>query len=295
MLNQFLYHLASGHAWLSCGVLVLVLIALDLRGSFVGRPRRARLGRVLLIGSLCIAAASATPVSLLLVVPLAASCVIYAFIGFASNSPIRRRAGASVAGVCVVLALAVELPYHLVRPPRLPRPRSVYVVADSLAAGLGGETMTWPGRLGELTGVEIRDLSFAGADARSALHRQLPTIEQEGDSEAWVLVSIGGNDMLGRTTADEFADSLDQLLAAARGDPEQPRVVLMLELPLIPGAWAFGAHQRRLAAKHGVVLIPKRLLAGVILNDGDVLDGVHLSPAGHERMARELAPWLGRP
>jgi acyl-CoA thioesterase-1 len=293
VLNGFLYHLASGHAWFSCGLLVLMLIALDLRGAFAGRRRRTLAGRVLLLTALCVAAATATPLGLWLAAALVVSCLAYAFAGFASSA-VRRRVLGGLAAACVLLSMALELPYHLVRPPQTPRPRRAYVVADSLAAGLGGEKVTWPARLGELTGVDVTDISFAGADARWALRQQVPHIETDDDPEAWVLVSIGGNDMLGRTTPAEFGQNLDSLLAAARGDPSRPRTVLMLELPLIPGAWAFGAHQRRLAARHGVVLVPKRVLAGVILDAADVLDGVHLSPAGHERMARELAAWLGQ-
>jgi acyl-CoA thioesterase-1 len=295
LFNRFLYHLASGQAWFSCGLVVVLLIALDLRGTFAIRPLYSRIGRVLLLVALCVAGITATPVPLWLAIPLVASSLAYAFFGFAGAGRGRRRALALVTGACVVLAMALELPYHIVRPPRTARPQRAYVVADSLAAGLGGEAMTWPRRLGELTGVEIRDLSFAGANAGTALRQQLPIIERDDDPEARVLVCIGGNDMLGRTTVEEFGQNLDELLAAARGDPQRPREVLMLELPLIPGAWKYGSHQRRLAAKHGVVLIPKRLMAGVVLDDADVLDGVHLSPAGHERMARELAAWLGQP
>jgi lysophospholipase L1-like esterase len=293
VLNAFLYHVASGQAWFSCGLLFLVLLALDLRGTFGTRPRWTRVARVVLCAAVCVAGATVTPLRLWLAVPLVVACLTYTFVGFASPSARFRRASGVLAGVSVLLALALELPYHVVRPSQVPRPQLVCVVADSLAAGLGGEKVTWPARLEDLTGVKVCDLSFAGADARSALRQQLPTIEEEDDPDAWVLVSIGGNDMLGRTTPEEFGESLDQLLAAACGDPRHPRTVLMVELPLIPGAWKFGAHQRRLAAKHGVVLIPKRMLAGVVLDAADVLDGLHLTPAGHERLARELAPWLG--
>src|SRR5262245_18229059 len=91
---------------------------------------------------------------------------------------------------------------------------------------------------------------------------------------------------------DDFARHLDELLTKARGDVERPRTVLMLELPIIPGAWAFAAWQRHFAAKHGVILIPKRVMADVILTEANVVDGLHLSQRGHERMAELLVPWL---
>src|SRR4029453_14653046 len=103
-------------------------------------------------------------------------------------------------------------PYHLTRPPQAQRPRRLYVLADSLAAGVGGEKITWPARLGELTSVEVRNLSSPGATIHTALRRQVPMLEREGDRAAWVLVAIGGNDMLAGIPADEFEDGLDRLL-----------------------------------------------------------------------------------
>jgi acyl-CoA thioesterase-1 len=295
VLNLFLYHLASGHAWFSCGLLFLLLLGLDLIGAFAARRRLVAASRLLLLTAVCVAAVSATPVSLWLAVPLLASCLAYALFGFADKSRTRRLAFGAAAGICVLTAEVLELPYHLTRPPEAPHPHRLYVLADSLAAGVGGEAMTWPRRLAELTSVEVRDLSSPGADTRSALLRQMPTVEREGDQQAWVLLCIGGNDMLGPTSAQEFGAALDKLLTAARGDPERPRLVLMLELPLIPWAASFGMLQRRLACKHGVILVPKRVLAGVILNNANVLDGLHLSRAGHESLAWALAGWLGGP
>jgi lysophospholipase L1-like esterase len=158
---------------------------------------------------------------------------------------------------------------------------------------LGRERATWPRLLAARTGIDVRNLSFAGANTRLALGKLTTVLGPEDDAEAWVLVSIGGNDMLGRTSAEDFGKDLDRLLAVARGDPAQPRCVLMQELPLIPLAWAFGAEQRRQAARHGVVLTPKRLLAGVVLSEVNVVDGLHLSARGHEQMAELLSAWLG--
>lgn len=59
----------------------------------------------------------------------------------------------------------------------------------------------------------------------------------------------------------------------------------MFELPLPPFCNEFGRVQRRLAAKHGVTLIPKRVFATVLAGEEATLDSIHLSRAGHERMA----------
>jgi acyl-CoA thioesterase I len=60
----------------------------------------------------------------------------------------------------------------------------------------------------------------------------------------------------------------------------------MLELPLLPLHKDFGVAQRELAAKYGVTLVPKYLFAGVLGADGATTDGIHLSPSGHEAMAK---------
>ena len=60
----------------------------------------------------------------------------------------------------------------------------------------------------------------------------------------------------------------------------------MFELPLPPLAFRYGETQRRLAAKYEVALLPKRLLIGVLTSSGATVDGIHLAPNGHERMAK---------
>jgi len=59
----------------------------------------------------------------------------------------------------------------------------------------------------------------------------------------------------------------------------------MLELPLPPLFNRFGEIQRRLARRYDVLLVPKRYFAGVLIGEQATLDGLHLSPAGHQKMA----------
>src|SRR5262249_55509452 len=161
-------------------------------------------------------------------------------------------------------------------------------------AGMGGERTTWPKLLRERTSLEIRNLSFPGAKVQSASKKVSAELRAPVQGGEWVLLEIGGNDLLDDTSAEAFGRDLEALLIAARGDSGQPRRLIMLELPIPPGRWAFGAKQRQLAAKFSVLLIPKRLLAGLILDDDNVLDGLHLSRAGHECMTDALLPWLGQ-
>jgi acyl-CoA thioesterase I len=50
----------------------------------------------------------------------------------------------------------------------------------------------------------------------------------------------------------------------------------------------YGEAQRRLAKHHGVIMIPKRVLIGILTTDGATLDTIHLSARGHELMAQAI-------
>ena len=59
----------------------------------------------------------------------------------------------------------------------------------------------------------------------------------------------------------------------------------MFELPLPPFCNEFGRAQRNVAAKHNVILIPKRVFLSVIAGSDSTLDSIHLSQSGHQFMA----------
>jgi len=46
--------------------------------------------------------------------------------------------------------------------------------------------------------------------------------------------------------------------------------------------------QRGLAAKHGAMLVARRVFIGVLTAPGATLDGVHLSKSGHAKMAEVI-------
>jgi acyl-CoA thioesterase-1 len=187
------------------------------------------------------------------------------------------RLRAATAAVWVV-GVALELPYQFA--PQLPAAGHppLYIVGDSVTAGAGaGERHFWPDLLPEK--IEVHNFAQPGATAASALRNQCDKLPAEG---GLVLLEIGGNDLLGDTPAGQYERDLDQLLARSKAPG---RTVLMFELPLPPLANEYGRIQRRLAARHGVRLIPKRILMSVLAADGATLDSIHLSDAGHQRMA----------
>jgi acyl-CoA thioesterase-1 len=174
--------------------------------------------------------------------------------------------------------VALELPHQF--SPRLPPLGNppLWIIGDSVTAGMGGRETTWPAHLPPA--VEVHNLALPGAKAASALTRQASRLPAEG---GLVLIEIGGNDLLGvEASARQFEQDLDALLAHARAPG---RTLLMFELPLPPFSNEYGRIQRRLAARYGVRLIPKRVLMGVLSGSATTLDSIHLTPAGHQRMA----------
>jgi acyl-CoA thioesterase-1 len=181
-----------------------------------------------------------------------------------------------------IVGAAIEFPYHLA--PTIPRAddQKLYILGDSVAAGMGERRKeTWPLLLARSRRVEVTDLSQMGATVESAL-RQAESLPPEG---GLVLLEIGGNDLLGSTSAAQFEHDLDRLLASVC---KPGRVVVMFELPLPPFSNEYGRAQRHLAAEYRVWLIPKRIFLAVLTGEEATLDSVHLSRNGHERMAETV-------
>jgi acyl-CoA thioesterase-1 len=187
-----------------------------------------------------------------------------------------RRATAAIWIGIVLLELPQQFSPHLTplgNPP-------LYVIGDSVTAGMGGSNgQTWTRLLPEH--VQVHNLARPGAMTASASKNQVPQIPADAKL---VLIEIGGIDLLGGTSSAQFKRDLDALLQQVTRPSANP-TVLMLELPLPPLSNEYGRIQRRLASRHNVRLVPKRVFMSVLASDGATLDGIHLSEAGHRRMA----------
>lgn len=287
MQSALLFHLVSGHAWFSAGATVLILIGLELGGVFDRRPGLQRFARLLFLFAVGVSMLSGTPVPLWLAIPLAVAILVVIATRF-RDEPTRLSRIASIAALVLVAAsLALEAPWH--RTPSLEKsPRSVMVLGDSLSSGGFAETKAWPEQFETLLGIPTTSFANAGETAGSALVYQIDRLTETGP-DSLVVVELGGNDLLGGTPARRFATELDAVISAARSGGS---AVIMFELPIPPGRWHWGAIQRKAARRHGVALIPKRVLARLISNGELVEDGLHPTDAGHEYIARELAKVL---
>lgn len=285
MLTRWLvFHVASGQAFFSGVACLTIAVYLSARNGRGQRHRLMARNALVCLGGL-LAFVSATPLppwfNLLLLLATLLWLTCEAFGG-------QLVPGLRVAAAVVWVAAAlVEWPYHLApKVPPLGHP-TLGIIGDSLTAGMGeSRTVTWPRILADRHGVSVRDHSLAGATVASAL-RQAAAMSSD---ERLVLLEIGGNDILGETTPSGFEKGLATLLASVC---RPGRVVVMLELPLPPTYNAYGRIQRRLARQYKALLVPKRVLLGIIQGQGTTLDSIHLSRKGHQDMADAIWDAVG--
>lgn len=283
-------HIASGQAFCTGVGLVVLAAYLAIRG-------RRRWATVLSVVGLFLIAASATPLPLPYYVAMGILSLAWIIVirrqprskenepsphEQQPTSPTRSKLMRILTGLLVagwLIGVGLELPHQLM--PTIPAASAhrLTIFADSVTAGMGErEAVTWPELFAAAHPIEVIDQSRMGATSASAT-----VLAQAQPPEAGIVfLEIGGNDVLGSTTAVEFEQTLDELLQTVSG-PE--RQVVMLELPLPPLFNEYGLIQRRLASQHGAVLIPKRFLLDVLLSKSTTLDSIHLSQQGHQQMA----------
>lgn len=183
---------------------------------------------------------------------------------------------------CVALAVW-EAPHLL--PEKIPcgGTNRLYIMGDSMAFGPGGGS--WPRLLQDLTRLNVSDLTEGGQPLartrrRTAFAKESPSV---------VILSLGGRDMADKLDVDEFEAFMRQVIVGVK---RKTRSVAMLELPLRPFQNQYGAVQRELSAKHGVILVPKRILARLLCKSDQPLGQWQLLPEQHEELARILADLL---
>lgn len=272
-MNWLVYHIVSGHAFFS-GIALLVFAAL---ASTASRPILSR-GSVLafVIGVIAVMISSTA-------IPYwyyaLATVVTLAWIASRYKKSWRCWAPYATA-VAWLIAAFLEIPYHIIHSLKPTGNRRIAIIGDSVTAGVGGDerSETWPSILAREHRLEVQDISHVGENAASALKRA----KSHQITARVVVVEIGGNDILGSTSSAQFASDLDALLASLVAADRQ---IVMLELPLPPFYHEFGRVQRAVAAKHNVILIPKRVFLSVIAGSDSTLDTIHLSQSGHQFMA----------
>jgi acyl-CoA thioesterase-1 len=254
----------------------LLLVA----AGVVASTRRPSLGRILAWSGMVFTLASAVPLHPALYVLLLLLLIAWQVAGGWRQTLKHRLAGAVLGGVVLTSAAALlDSPGSRMR---FSTGNPVFVIGDSLSAGIGASHEgTWPELMSRRLNLEVHNLARPGATLADG-KVQAGAIPK---SPAMVLVELGGNDLLGGTSAARFEADLRSLLAIVVGDN---RSVVMFELPLLPFQNSFGRIQREVCRGAGVLLLPRSLLAGAVALPGHASDGLHLSPAGHLWLAERV-------
>jgi lysophospholipase L1-like esterase len=166
---------------------------------------------------------------------------------------------------------------------------TVYVIGDSLSAGIGfsGER-TWI----DIVRDERPDLTLVTYTAGGAtLDYAIEKASSLYEDNAWVILEIGGNDILNGLSSDQYKVKLDQLFRTLRR--QKNRTIVMFELPLPPFASLYGYHLREVAGRYGVHLVPRWVLSNLITGE-NTCDGLHFSNEGHRSMANTALDLIGR-
>jgi acyl-CoA thioesterase-1 len=272
-MNWLVVQIASGRVFFVA--VALLVAAVGLRSSAAPRLRRGATW-CFLVGLIGLSVAAAPLPTWAYAVILLSIAAGWWASRFGANA-----ATATVASAIALLGVGLhEARYQIMPVLAAVRDRQIAVIGDSLTAGHDESDLTrkWPAILGDRHGVAVEDFSKAGATAASAAQG----LEQVSIAAPVVIVEIGGNDFLGGGSVEDFEAGLDALLRAVC---KPGRQVVMFELPIPPLYEGFGRVQRDLASRHGVALIPKRILLSVIEAADATVDSLHLTQQGHDRMA----------
>ena len=287
-MNPFVIHYVSGEAFF----VGLGLIAVGVGISFVKLSFvRGYLSRILCImGGLNIFF-SGTPSPYFLILLLYIFLAGQILVGGSEKILLKIRiVVGGVTGLILLASLLVELPYWMSPAPIELKSSRIVVLGDSISAGVGfsGEK-TWSDILVYEQKYNVANRSVGGGTVKTAINSLKKVKVGKNDL---IIIEIGGNDFFKGTRAKKFGINLDKLLTDAK---QKTPNVMMLELPLPFLKVSFGRAQRSLAAKHDVVLIPKRNFSAVLSGRASTVDGLHLSNFGHRKMADMIVKHLKKP
>lgn len=270
-------HFGSGWSFYSGIVLILLSVAISLFDrSFLVKI----LFRVGLVLGLLAVFSSSVPLPYL---PSLISMAIFLFIILAQldNNTIRKILFGLRIMIILLCSVAALIEGRNWIVPQLPQGNfdKFYVVGDSISAGIGfqGEKV-WSELIIRQHGIKAVNLSVGGATISTAVS----SADGIKDEKAFVILEIGGNDILRRTSLKKFGEDLDKLLKKVC---LPGRTVMMFELPLPPFSGRFCASQREICRRYGVYLIPRRIFSEILTGEMKSVDGLHLSNYGHEHMA----------
>lgn len=280
-MNFIIYHFISGTAFFSgTGIVILACLLF-----FVKKMRLLKIiCRFAVLIGFAVMIFSATPLLKVyyFIWSISVCCCVMMETFSAYFKPKRRITFRILAILLSLGAMLLEIPYHMKSQLPDSNYQSLYVIGDSISAGIGDrDEIVWPVMLQDTYGIDVYNAARAGATARSA-KKQLSQVHPDN---SLIILEIGGNDLLHHSSSDQFETDLKELLSSI---DQTNGSLLMFELPLPPFYNHYGAAQRSLAKSYEVTLIPKRYFADILNRRGATVDGIHLSQTGHNMMANMI-------
>jgi len=165
------------------------------------------------------------------------------------------------------------------------RPLTLLAFGDSLVEGVGAQTEGgFVTLLSQDLGVPIQNFGLSGDTTTSALTRSRKALTQNPDI---VIVLLGGNDALGRSSVavveQNLTNLVEQIIAAgAHG--------VLLGVPGgLPFSDPYPAMYERVAARPQVTYVPN-VLSGIFGKGELMSDQIHPNELGYQRIAERVAP-----
>lgn len=182
------------------------------------------------------------------------------------------------------------------KPPRLQRlsaDDTILAFGDSLTYGTGaGEEESYPAQLAAITGRKVIKAGVPGEVTEEGLRRLPALLEQH--KPKLLLLCMGGNDMLRKTSDEQTSANLKAMMQLARDRGigivliGVPRPVLAGALPLVNSTPDF---YQALAAENRLPYEGKALEAILFTNDLKS-DFIHPNARGYRQLAESLAKLL---
>jgi len=279
-MNWIIYHVVSGGAFFTGMGLLLVSAMLGMTNKRWCR----RLASLACLTGILLITVSATAVNYFFYVTLGVVSLLWLiFLNAKTASFHLRRSrifGLLLTAICIS-GMAFEVPYHVMPTIAPTKADTVVIFGDSVTAGVGEESETWPQILEREKSVRIEDHSRPAARTATVLK----LVNETSLPDGIVILEIGGNDVLSSTPVAEFRRDLKATLEQLASPSRQ---IIMFELPLPPLSNSYGRVQREVANQYDVKLIPRRVFARVLAAENATLDSIHLSQDGHQLMAETV-------
>ncbi|MEM8562225.1 MAG: GDSL-type esterase/lipase family protein [Pseudomonadota bacterium] len=166
---------------------------------------------------------------------------------------------------------------------------TVLAFGDSVTVGVGAKAgKDYPSQLAAMTGLKVVNAGVSGDTARAAGSRLGPLLAQH--QPELVIIELGGNDFLRKTSASQVKEFLRDMIVEAQGSGAQVMLVAVPGLSLLRasiGALVDSDIYGQLSEEEGVILVPD-VFSNVLSDSSLRADEIHPNAAGYAQLAQGI-------